>query len=439
MCDKRYGTLTASQSYKTAPKNARIVAITLTNQKMIDKTGQLIAAFSFLAFVLNIPPMCYHVGNRNIPASSLIFWLCYNNLTSFVNVLIWSGENFYLVTDAPGYCDLTVRISSGAPTGKICSLACLIMNLYLIIDARHHKFLESGSKRRTYINLAVCWTTPIFIMGTSVIVQSSRYVIMRYRGCVAPYGSTYVSFLLVTMWPLIWSFVATVFAVLTVWTYLSKRRDIKNILKCTNSGLNLRRFARLLVFSLLIMFMMCPFAIYNFVSDVKTYGLSTFNFAETHNDMWNYIYKIDPGNVSFSSRIVDIVLSVITFLLFGLGTDALDMYRRALVKLGFSMFKKPSPDEIAMSNEFMESRNPSRSTQKSGESEATVNSMFELSKFNELAFDSAGSIRLTPTLHKSGAVYIESGWVGAEDLEAHLERDSGSSLDLHFHFDVKHH
>lgn len=406
---------------------------------MINKTGQIIAAFSFLAFMLNIPPLCYHVGNRNIPASSLIFWLCYNNLTSFINALIWSGDNFYLVTDAPGYCDLTVRISSGAPAGKICSLACLIMNLYLIIDAKHHKFLEAGSRRRTYINLAICWMTPVCVMGTSVIVQSSRYVIMRYRGCVAPFGYSYASLILVAIWPLIWSSVATVFAVLTIWTYLSKRRDIKNILKCTNSGLNFRRFARLLIFSLLIMFMMCPFAIYIFVTDVEAYGFSTFDFAETHNDMWSHIYKIDPGNVSFSARIVDIVLSAIAFLLFGLGIDALDMYRRTLVRIGFTRLKKPSPDEILLSSEFRESRNHSASTQKTGESDETVSTMFEFSKFKELVFEPADSTHLAVTLPKSSSGYAETPLVDAYDLEADLGRDPESSPHIHFHFNVQHH
>jgi len=404
---------------------------------MIEKTGQLIAAFSFLAFVLNIPPSCYHIGKGNIPASSLILWLSYNNLTSFINALIWSGNDFYSSPNAPGYCDLTVRISTGSSTGKICCLACLIMNLYFIIDAKHNKFLDSGSKRRTYINLAICWLTPVCIMGTSLVVQSSRYVIVKYRGCVAPYSITYASVLLVTMWILIWSFVATVFATLTVWTYLRKRRDIKDILKCTNSGLNIRRFARLLIFSLLIMFVLCPFAIFNFVNDVREYGISSFSFSETHNELWNHIYKLEFGNYGLSSRIVDIVLSVITFMLFGMGTDAIEMYRKALIRIGFTSLRKTAPDVIAMSSEFKESRHSTRATQKTGQSEETANTTFEFSKYKGL-FDPSASISLARTLSKSAVAYAET-IVDPDDLDRCLGCTSESSLNLRFDFNVQRH
>lgn len=406
---------------------------------MINATGRLIAAFSFIAFAVNIPPFCYHCGNKNIPACSLILWLSYNHFTSFINALIWSGENFNVAPEAPVYCDLTVRISTGASSGKICAIACLMLNLYMIIDARNHKFLDSGSRRRLFINLAICWFTPVTIMGTSAIVQSSRYVIVRYRGCIAPYGSSFVSLVLVTIWPLVWSLVALVFATLTLWTYVKKRRDIKDLLRCTNSGLTLRRFARLLIFSLLVMFIMCPFAIYNFTSDISSYGINNFSWSETHDSRWGYIYKMDSGTKPLSTRIIDMILSAISFLLFGLGSDALDMYRRFLIRLGFAKFNKPSPDDILMSREFSESRKQSRATQKTDQSDETAETMFEYSKFKELVFPEPPlSIHLTPTLAKSGPVCIGTSLLD-DDWEAHLGGDPGICSDIRFAFSVKHH
>lgn len=403
---------------------------------MIDTAGQLIAAFCFVAFAINIPPFFYHLSNRNIPACSLISWLCYSNLTGFINVLIWSGKDFETVTDAPGYCDLTVRISTGSSTGKICAMACLTMNLYFIIDARSHKFLVPRLKRRIILNTSICWATPLCIMGTSMIVQSSRYVIVKYRGCVAPYGSNYVSILLVMMWPLIWSLVAVVFAVLTIWTYFRKRRDIKDLLRCTNSGLTLKKFARLLIFSLLVMFIMCPFALYDFVSDMQTYSSSEFSFSETHNKYWSIIYKLDVGMLGVATRFVDMGLSVIALVLFGLGSDALEMYRGWLAKVGLKRFSKALPDELFISKEFADSRKTSRGTENSANSEETVETMFEYSKYKELVFPDKESIHLATTFTKTGTLCIENGFEEA-DLEG-LEGDSGSSSDIRFDFNVRH-
>lgn len=402
---------------------------------MIDTTGRLIAAFSFIAFALNIPPFCYHWGRKNIPACSLFFWLMYNTLVSFINALIWSGSDFYDAGDAPGYCDITVRISSGSSSGIICAIACLMMNLYLIIDARHSNFLETKSKRRTWINVAICWATPVCIMGTSVIVQSVRYVILRYRGCVAAYGMNWVSLVLVSIWPLVWTVVAVIFAALTVWTYLKKRRDIKDILRCTNSGLTMKRYARLLIFSFLIMFVMCPFAIYTFIDNLESFGLSSFSWSETHSQMWSYIFKEDAGATQLASQIIDIVISVVAFLLFGVGSDAVALYCRFLGRIGFKRFSTSHVDDVVMANTFTGDRNASRQTGQTGDSEKTMETlMMEEFDLKELLFDEP-SVHLARTLSNSD---VACETVDNSILELQLGAGSADQ-DIQFDFSVKRH
>lgn len=301
---------------------------------MIDKSGQLLAAFSFIAFVLLIPPFVFHWRNKNIPACSLIFWLCFSNLSGFINALIWSGDNFHEVTQGKGYCDVVVRVTSGAPTGKLACTMTLMFNLYMIIDAKHARFLDPHSTRRVFINVAMCWLLPIFVMATSLLVQNSRYYIVRYRGCTASFSLTWLTQLLVNVWPLVFTFGAAVFAVLTVWIFWHKRRDASDILKCTNSGLDLKLFARLLVFSFLIIFVFAPFNIHNFVQNIHTLGIHRFSLAEVHSETWGEIWPIDPGFTSMGSRIIDMVLSACTFVLFGLGKDLLKMYQDALAAIG---------------------------------------------------------------------------------------------------------
>ena len=106
-------------------------------------------------------------------------------------------------------------------------------------------------------------------MAVHYIVTGSRYAIVKYQGCSTIYSATYASLLLVSIWTVLWSIVALIFAVLTLITFFRKRKDVKDILLCTNSGLNIKRFARLLIFSFLIVFAMIPLSLYYFVSQAE--------------------------------------------------------------------------------------------------------------------------------------------------------------------------
>lgn len=401
----------------------------------LNAEGLSIAAFSFIAFVLLIPPFFYHHKQRNIPACSLIFWLCYENLVAFINALIWSGDNFDTVTTAPGYCDVTVRLTSGASSGKLACIATVMFNLFMIIRAENHRFLDAKSKRRLFTNIAMCWATPIFVMSTSIIVQATRYVIFRYRGCLAAYAYSYLTLILVQIWNLVWSVVALVFALLTLVTYLKKRRDIKDILRCTGSGLNQRRFARLVIFSLLIIFVLVPFAIYNFVNAADTFGVLTFSLSDIHNEYWGTIYAFDYGTSQLASPIINICLAFCTFLLFGLGTDALAMYRRFLVFIGFKRFSKSlNRDEPVISTEYTESKQLTRETV---QTEATLATMHELEDYKELVFgEPERPLNLPDTLVKDSSIGVTYALKPSESLSTDIEDQISGDTDINFEFHV---
>lgn len=394
----------------------------------------LIAAFSFIAFVLLIPPFVYHHKQRNIPACSLIFWLCYENSVGFINAVIWSGTNFDTVTTAPGYCDITVRLSSGAPCGKLASIATVMFNLFMIIRAENENFLKPKSKKRFITNIVMCWGTPVFVISTSIIVQATRYVIFRYRGCVAAYAYSYLTLVLVRIWDLVWSFVALVCAVLTLYTYIKKRRDLKDILVCTGSGLNQRRFARLVIFSLLVIFVLVPLAIYNFVNAADTYSVLTFSLSEIHNEYWGTIYAFDYGTSQLASPISNICLALVAFLIFGLGTDALSMYRRFLGFLGVKRYSKVAFDDIpAISSEFTGSKQTSRTTVETEETAVIGQEMEDLKRF---AFDEdSEKPQLPDTMVQSsyiGKTYmLQSSQSLATDVEDQRSEETGINFEFH--------
>lgn len=299
----------------------------------MDEKGNTLAGLSFIAFILLIPPFIWHCKCKNIPPICLIFWLLFLDLTSFINACIWGGENFDQKWNGVGYCDVTMKLEAASSSGMICAISALAFNLFMVLWAKYPAFMNNGSKMKMWISLGMCLITPIFIMCTNYIIQTSRYIIVKYRGCTVTYALSPVSIVLYSMWNIIWAAVAVVFSVLTLVAYFRKRKDVKDILRCTNSGLNIKRFARLLIFSVLIVIALVPVAIYYFISDFTLFE-GKFVWSEIHNQYWGEIFFFDFGIEIVYDRWVNIALSVITFLLFGLGSDALQMYKNGLCMVG---------------------------------------------------------------------------------------------------------
>lgn len=392
---------------------------------MIDAKGLALATFSILSFVMLIPPFIYHIKNKNIPACSLIFWLLFNNLTAFINALIWSGEDYYLGTTAEGYCDVTVRIFSGSAVGQLCATACLMFNLLMIVAAKSHKFLAAGSKRKFVVNVTMCWLTPCLVMGLSILGQVNRYNIVRYRGCTATYRYGLKTVMLVSVWNIIWGLVACGFAIATLFAFAMKRRDIKDILRCTNSGLNMRRFARLLAFSLLIILVLTPLVVTTFALDVRAAAYITEDDKLFYESIvWSEIYAISVGSTNIAFVVVEIVLSFFTFLIFGVGSEALDMYRAFLVFIGFTGLTKR--EDAFSSKEFNESRQASRETETS---EVTAMSAQYYDDYKQLVLDEGqSSMHSSSTMNNSSPLYFDPS--PDFKFEFTVNRNSGKSDSL---------
>lgn len=300
-------------------------------------------ALLFIAFIALVPPLAWHIKCANIPAIILIIWLMYVNLSGFINTMIWSGDNFITSWDGIGWCDIIVKLDAGATVGKCCAIACLAMNLYLILEARRPLFLDQKSWKKKAVDLAICLITPIFVMAVQHIILIRRYAVMKYQGCKGVYSTTYASIGLFSMWPVIWSGVAFIFACMTVLAFFKKRQDVKDILVVTNSGLNMKRFARLLIFAFLIIFAMLPLSLYFCITQAIILQ-HDFHWSDYHNENWGDIYFSDDGYVFMYDRLINAILSIIAFFLFGLGSDAINTYKTTLSKVGIKFGKKSNND-----------------------------------------------------------------------------------------------
>ena len=282
-----------------------------------------IIGLCLLGVILLIPPLAWHSKTKNIPAIILITWLLIMNITCIVDAAIWSGEDFLTRWDGKGWCDIVIKLQVGANIGISCAVTNIIYNLHAILKA-DSVLPNLSSWTKIVRDLLISLLTPVMVMGFSYLLQVFRYGIARYNGCQNLLSPTWITTVLYTMWMLIWSLVGAVYATLVLFVFYKKRKDVRDILHCTNSGLNLTRFARLLIFCFIIILVMFPFSIYCFVQDLQQVG-GHYSFKETHSStIWNTIIKFDPGRPVYNIWLY-VLMSCLVFLIFGLGSDALDL------------------------------------------------------------------------------------------------------------------
>lgn len=290
-----------------------------------------IIALCTLGVIALTPPLAWHASTRNIPAIILIVWLLLVEIKYIVNAAIWSGDDFMQKWDGKGWCDVMVKLQIGANVGISCAVTNIIFNLHIVLKA-DNVLLEVGTWKKILRDLSISLITPIMVMGLSHIFQISRYSITPYYGCVAYFAPTRATTAVYTMWLLIWSLIGAVYAVLVLYIYYKKRKDVQDILYCTNSGLNISRFARLLIFSFLIILVIFPFSIFLFVKDLKSVK-GGINFKDIHApEFWFTIIKLRIGKTSVDIWLY-VLMSFMVFLIFGLGSDALKMYANFLRRI----------------------------------------------------------------------------------------------------------
>lgn len=261
------------------------------------------------------------------------------DLTSLIGAAIWSEEDFMSRWNGKGWCDIVVKLQVGANVGMPCAVTNIVYNLHTVLRA-NTVLPELNSWRKICCDLAISLTTPVLIMALSYIVQIARFGIVRFNGCQNVLSPTWVTTVIYTMWGLIWSIVGMVYALLVLYVFHRKRKDIRDILNCTNSRLNLARFSRLLILCFLTILVMFPLSLFGVVEDVKSFK-GKYSWNETHSRVtWNTIPKYDEGKSIFSVWLY-ILMSYMVFVIFGLGSDALQMYVNFLrtVKLGFIVDK----------------------------------------------------------------------------------------------------
>lgn len=289
---------------------------------------------SLIAILLDVPPLVWHVRNRNVAACNLISWTVFANLCNLVNALIWPTDN--ISTWFSGYvlCDIEAKLLLAATFGIAGSLVCIMRGLAKVLDTENT--VMGSTKKQRYkefiITSLLCFGGPLYIMLIHYVVQPTRYYILAIAGCTTSIDNSWPAIVLVIIWPVVLCLMATFHGLLVMFRMRKYRKEFSSVLTASNSSLTQSRFLRLFLLSFLLVLIFLPFQLYVFYLNVSG-PLLPYSWDLVHGPAWMDIIMIPRHGVVPLDRWITIVLGVLLFLFFGLGSDATKMYRKFWLKL----------------------------------------------------------------------------------------------------------
>ncbi|ORY09891.1 pheromone A receptor-domain-containing protein [Clohesyomyces aquaticus] len=297
-------------------------------------TAVILPVLALPAVLLDIPPLIWHISQRNIATWSIILWIVLANFFNFINPLIWPTDNVLGWWDGDVFCDIQVRIFVGFGIGLPTSTMMVMRRLAKVMDTHNITVAPTRSQRRREMVLEYlwCWGFPLVIIIAYYIVQPIRYWIFAISGCVAAYDRSWPSLAVSWAWAPIVVFVATYYAGLLVWRLHRYRQDFHRLIAARNTTKS--RFMRLFILAMGLIIIFLPYSIWNFYINVKQIG-GPYSWKIVHGENWNTILKVPTAGGVRYDKWAQIAVGYIFFFIFGFGTDANNSYKRILCAMGF--------------------------------------------------------------------------------------------------------
>ncbi|KAL1704013.1 mating pheromone receptor Bbr2 [Schizophyllum commune] len=325
---------------------------------MTDATFPLFPIASFLAFVLSLVPLTWHVQAWNSGTCAYMLWTATACLMSFVNSIVWKGN---AIDVAPVWCDISSKLLLGASIGIPASGLCISRRLYKISSVRTVSITRKDKIRAIMVDLSIAVGIPVVIMILHVVVQPHRYDILEDVGCYAALYNTLPAYFLVLMWPLVLGTISFVFSALCLRAFYIRRLQFAQIL-AHNTSLNTSRYMRLM--SLAILDMSCTIPLCAVSIYLGNYGVQLAPWISWDDTHYNFgrVGQI-PALVWRTDRMYEISVEMTRWLpvacgflffgLFGFADEAMRHYKQVLAvvekKVGLAPdsklrgFKLPHP------------------------------------------------------------------------------------------------
>jgi pheromone a factor receptor len=303
---------------------------------MISPSAVALPLFACLAILLCIPPLIAHAAARNLAATVLATAILICNIQNLLNALIWPSYPLESKWDGRGLCDVEIKVYVGAYIAITGAMASVFRQLAIILDPNFVSIRPTNRLRYKDLTfeIGLCILLPICIMAVSYVVQSRRYYLVALSGCVPAFYPSWVSSVLIHMWPVILSAIGAAYCLMAVYRLIKHRNSVSSILS-TLSSISKARYTRLFGLAVALLLVYCPFAIYTLAYKIRYTG-KKFSWEAVHPPGWSesiVIFTAEQERLR-EYRPIDrwchIVTAFVLFILFGLGYEAMFMYKRWL-------------------------------------------------------------------------------------------------------------
>ena len=174
----------------------------------------ILPVFALLTLILDVPSLVWHVRNRNLAASSMVFWVILANVMNFVNALIWPRDN--IAEWWPGFvlCDIEVKLMVAGFVGVVGSLLCVMRNLAKVLDTENAVLSPGKEEKRKQLTIdaLLCIGAPIYTMAVHYVVQPNRYYLIAIQGCTTSFDDSWPKMVLILIWPPILCFISVYYS-----------------------------------------------------------------------------------------------------------------------------------------------------------------------------------------------------------------------------------
>lgn len=184
-----------------------------TTTTLIPK-GIALAVTAPLTCIIDLPPLIWHIRNRNTAAACLVGWVILGNLMNFLNLLIWPTDNFVNHYAGHGLCDVEVKIMVARAVALPASSLCIVRVLSNVMNTDKSIAIPTKAQRRRALVMELVWCLglPLVVMCFHYIVQPNRYFLAGVAGCTPSFWASWLSIVLISIPPLLLSFGNAVYA-----------------------------------------------------------------------------------------------------------------------------------------------------------------------------------------------------------------------------------
>ncbi|KAM5538303.1 hypothetical protein V8D89_008034 [Ganoderma adspersum] len=295
---------------------------------MIDPTYPLFPVFSFIAFVLVLVPIPWHLEAWNSATCFYMMWSALSCLNGFVNAVVWAND---AIDHAPVWCEISTRVTIAASVGIPAAAMCINQRLYQIARVQAVMITRAEKRRAVLMDALICVLFPFIVVALSYVVQGHRFNILEELGCFPALYNTLLTYFLVDWWPLLLAFIASIYCVLSLLAFNRRRAQFSEFLSSRKSSLTLGRYFRLMALSTTSLLLMIPISSYGIYLNITTQPLGPWrSWSDTHFDFGRVehipaiIWRASQSSIVAHelNRWLAPACSSIFFLYFGVASEA---------------------------------------------------------------------------------------------------------------------